>query len=59
MKNQQLLFLFFIISQIVIAQQKSNITDVTVYLDGAEINRTSTVNLKSGTTEFTFNGIEN
>ena len=57
MKNQQLLFLFFIISQIVIGQQKSNITDVTVYLDGAEINRTSTVNLKSGTTEFTFNGL--
>lgn len=57
MKNQQLLLLFFIISQIIVAQQKSDITDVTVYLDGAEINRISTVSLKPGTTEFTFNGL--
>ena len=39
------------------AQQKSKITDVTVYLDGAEINRSATVNLNSGTSEFMFNGL--
>ncbi|WP_299123132.1 mucoidy inhibitor MuiA family protein [uncultured Winogradskyella sp.] len=39
------------------AQQESKIKDVTVYLDGAEINRTATVNLNSGTSEFIFNGL--
>ena len=39
------------------AQQESIITDVTVYLDGAEINRSATINLNSGTSEFTFNGL--
>lgn len=39
------------------AQQKSEITDVTVYLDGAEINRRATLSLNSGTSEFTFNGL--
>ncbi|EDP70799.1 hypothetical protein FBALC1_08568 [Flavobacteriales bacterium ALC-1] len=39
------------------AQQKSKITDVIVYLDGAEINRSATVNLNSGTSEFTFKGL--
>ncbi|MBO6881472.1 mucoidy inhibitor MuiA family protein [Winogradskyella sp.] len=37
------------------AQKSSKITDVTVYLDGAEINRNAKINLKPGTTEFTFN----
>ncbi len=37
------------------AQTKSKIRSVTVYLDGAEINRQAPVKLKSGTTEFTFN----
>lgn len=57
MKNQLFLVLFLIISKILTAQQKSDITDVTVYLDGAEINRTATINIKSGTTEFIFNGL--
>jgi TonB-dependent SusC/RagA subfamily outer membrane receptor len=39
------------------AQEKSKITDVTVYLDGAEINRSATINLQSGTSEFTLNGL--
>ena len=39
------------------AQQTSKISDVTVYLDGAEINRTASLDLNSGTTEFTFNGL--
>lgn len=57
MKNV-LHFLFILICiQWVSAQQESKITDVTVYLDGAEINRTAKVNLKSGTTEFTFNAL--
>ena len=37
------------------AQQSSKISDVTVYLDGAEINRIASIDLKSGTTEFIFN----
>ena len=45
MKNQLFLVLFLIISKILTAQQKSDITDVTVYLDGAEINRTATINI--------------
>jgi TonB-dependent SusC/RagA subfamily outer membrane receptor len=39
------------------AQQKSKITNVTVYLDGAEINRTSSIDLDSGTSELIFNGL--
>ncbi|MDB9755643.1 mucoidy inhibitor MuiA family protein [Winogradskyella sp.] len=39
------------------AQQKSKITEVTVYLDGAEVNRKTTVNLKSGSSTFTFKGL--
>ena len=55
---QILKFLFILLSiQWVSAQKQSKISDVTVYLDGAEITRTSTVNLNSGTTEFTFNGL--
>lgn len=34
---------------------KSKITEVTLFLDGAEVTRKANVNLKSGTTEFTFN----
>lgn len=47
-----LLFVFSI--QFIIAQQKSTITDVTVYLDGAEIKRSAKVKLSSGTSEFIF-----
>ena len=39
------------------AQQKSKITEVTVYLDDAEVNRKTTVNLKSGSSTFTFKGL--
>lgn len=54
MKTIKLLLLIFCI-HCVNAQQKSKITDVTVYLDGAEINRTAILKLKSGNSEFTFN----
>ncbi|WP_411895177.1 mucoidy inhibitor MuiA family protein [Winogradskyella sp. A2] len=37
------------------SQEQSKISKVTVYLDGAEINRTAKVYLQSGTTEITFN----
>lgn len=57
MKNA-LQFLFIMISiQWISAQHDTKITDVTVYLDGAEINRTAKVNLKPGTSEFTFNAL--
>ncbi|WP_299113310.1 mucoidy inhibitor MuiA family protein [uncultured Winogradskyella sp.] len=57
MKNI-LKFLCIILSiQSINAQQESKITDVTVYLDGAEINRKTDINLKSGTSEFTFNNL--
>lgn len=50
--------LFFILSfTFVRAQDKSKITDVTVYLDGAEINRMAEVSLKAGTTELKFKGL--
>ncbi|WP_179338608.1 DUF4139 domain-containing protein [Winogradskyella ludwigii] len=38
-------------------QQPSKIKTVTVYLDGAEINRTATLKLNSGKSEITFNGL--
>ena len=38
-------------------QQPSKIETVTVYLDGAEINRTATLKLNSGKSELTFNGL--
>ena len=56
MKTLKLLCILLSI-QWINAQQKSKITDVTVYLDGAEINRSATVNLNSGTSEFIFNGL--
>lgn len=37
------------------AQHSSKISDVTIYLDGAEINRIASIDLGSGTTEITFN----
>lgn len=49
-------FLFILLcTTFLYAQKSSKITDVTVYLDGAEINRNAKINLKPGTTEFTFN----
>lgn len=49
--------LFLLSLQWISAQQSSKISDVTVYLDGAEINRIASIDLKSGTTEFTFNAL--
>jgi hypothetical protein len=51
----KIVFLIYLSLQWVNAQQKSEITDVKVYLDGAEINRTASVTLNPGTSEFTFN----
>jgi TonB-dependent SusC/RagA subfamily outer membrane receptor len=56
MKTLKLLLLVLSL-QWINAQQPSKIKDVTVYLDGAEITRSSDVNLGTGTTEFTFNGL--
>ena len=56
MKTFQLLLILLCL-QLVNAQQKSKITNVTVYLDGAEINRTSSIDLDSGTSELIFNGL--
>ncbi|MBC2845148.1 DUF4139 domain-containing protein [Winogradskyella flava] len=53
--SQFLITLCFV--TIVSAQKSSKITNVTVYLDGAEINRMANIDLKSGTTEFIFNGL--
>ena len=51
-------FLFILVcTTSVFAQQPSIITDVTVYLDGAEISREASIKLKSGTTEFTLNNL--
>ena len=51
-------FLFILLcTTSVFAQQPSIITDVTVYLDGAEISREASIKLKSGTTEFTLNNL--
>jgi TonB-dependent SusC/RagA subfamily outer membrane receptor len=55
MKTPLHLFIFLLITYQIHAQQVSNITDVIVYLDGAEINRKASIDLKSGTTELTFN----
>ncbi|WP_339626964.1 DUF4139 domain-containing protein [uncultured Winogradskyella sp.] len=55
-KLLQILLLLVAITSIN-AQQKSKITEVTVYLDGAEVNRKTTVNLKSGSSTFTFKGL--
>lgn len=51
------LILILVVVQWTNAQQTSKITDVTVYLDGAEISRQASVNLKSGNSEFTFSGL--
>ncbi|MFC0605615.1 DUF4139 domain-containing protein [Winogradskyella pulchriflava] len=53
--SQFLIFIFCV--SIIGAQESSKITDVVVYLDGAEINRTAKINLKPGTTEFIFNDL--
>ncbi len=55
MKN--LLLLLFICTSIAYANDdktKSNLKEVTVYLDGAQITRTASVMLNTGTTEFVF-----
>ncbi|WP_225036517.1 DUF4139 domain-containing protein [Winogradskyella sp. SM1960] len=53
-----LVFLFLIGTQCIYAfQQSSDINTVTVYLDGAEINRESSVKLNAGKSEITFNGL--
>lgn len=38
-------------------QQQTEIKEVTVYLDGAEVTRTVNLNVKSGKTEFLFDGL--
>lgn len=55
MKTLSQFLLVLLTSAMLYGQQTSTITEVTLYLDGAEINRKATVDLKSGTTEFTFN----
>ena len=57
MKTFLITLLVLLNIQLVIAQQSSKITNVIVYLDGAEINRSTLINLKSGTTELTFNNL--
>jgi len=57
MKTLSQLFLFIFCISTLYAQESSTITEVTLYLDGAEINRKATVNLKPGTTEFSFNNL--
>ncbi|MBF8150671.1 mucoidy inhibitor MuiA family protein [Winogradskyella sp. F6397] len=53
-----LVFLFILGTQCIYAfQQSSDINTVTVYLDGAEINRESSVKLNAGKSEITFNGL--
>ncbi|WP_296385617.1 mucoidy inhibitor MuiA family protein [Winogradskyella sp.] len=55
MKITLKILLILLSFQWICAQQPSKITDVIVYLDGAEINRTVSVKLKAGTTEYTLN----
>ena len=60
LKPFKILLLFFVVlgTQFTNAfQQQSEIKAVTVYLDGAEINREASVMLNSGKTEITFNGL--
>ena len=53
-----LIFLFLLGTQLTNAfQQPSKIKMVTVYLDGAEINRESSIKINSGKSEITFNGL--
>ncbi|EPR70402.1 TonB-dependent receptor [Winogradskyella psychrotolerans RS-3] len=53
-----LIFLFLLGTQLTNAfQQPSKIKMVTVYLDGAEINRESSLSLNSGKSEIIFNGL--
>jgi len=53
-----LIFLFVLSTQLANAfQQPSKITTVTVYLDGAEINREASLKINSGKSEITFNGL--
>tara|TARA_R110002033_G_scaffold38255_1_gene77533 strand:+ start:5439 stop:7373 length:1935 start_codon:yes stop_codon:yes gene_type:complete len=56
----KLLLLFLVVFSIQIGnafQQPSEIKTVTVYLDGAEINRETTVKLNSGNSEITLNNL--
>ncbi|WP_296316557.1 mucoidy inhibitor MuiA family protein [Winogradskyella sp. UBA3174] len=57
MKKLVQIMLIVLSIQYINAQQESKITDVTVYLDGAEINRTTKLSLKPGTTAHTLNGL--
>ncbi|WP_299362046.1 DUF4139 domain-containing protein [Winogradskyella sp.] len=52
----QFLFILSFVS-ILHGQQPSTISEVTVYLDGAEVKREATVNLKPGTSELVFNNL--
>lgn len=58
MKN--ILLLFFIVSTLGFANKKntsSTIKEVTVYLNGAQITRTTTVSVPVGTTEFVLDNL--
>ncbi|MCB0398071.1 MAG: mucoidy inhibitor MuiA family protein [Winogradskyella sp.] len=57
MKTLTQLLLIFLITTVLKAQENSKITNVTVYLDGAEINRTASITLKPGTKEFILNNL--
>jgi len=58
MKN--LLLIVFLTANFIFADNvkpNSTLTNVTVYLSGAQITRTSNINLPVGTTEFTFGNL--
>ena len=57
MKILSQLLLIVCFSAIINAQTSSTITEVTVYLDGAEINRKASLSLGKGTTEFVINNL--
>ena len=57
MKKLSQLLIIALCLTFVNAQELSEIKNVTVYLDGAEINRIANIDIKSGTTEFIFNGL--
>ncbi len=57
---KKLLLIAFLSVNLIFADDdktKSTLTNVTVYLSGAQITRTSNINLPNGTTEFTFGNL--
>ena len=57
---KKLILIIFLTANIIFAEDKktkSNLTNVTVYLNGAQITRTSNIKLPIGTTEFNFENL--